>query len=126
MRFRVVVTDGVNTSQDETDEAISVPNKLPDATILSPLLNEAYLPGGLVVLQGIGIDLEDGTLPDENLSWSSDKQGGLGIGPSVGLSSLVTGWHTITLTVTDLLGAESSASVQVFIGYRNYLPLTRK
>lgn len=126
IRFRVVVTDGVNTSQDETDETISVPNKLPTATILSPLLNEAYLPGGLVVLNGIGVDLEDGTLPDENLFWSSNRQGSLATGPSVGLNSLLPGWHTITMTVVDLHGALASSSVQIFIGYRNHLPLIRK
>ena len=126
VRFRVVVTDGVNTNQDETDQAVVVPNKLPVATILSPLVNEAYLPGGLVVLNGIGVDLEDGTLPDENLTWSSNRQGGLGIGPSVGLNSLLPGWHTITLAVVDLNGAPASASLQILIGYRNYLPMTMK
>jgi len=126
VRFRVVVTDGVNTSQDETDQAIVVPNKIPVATILSPLANEAYLPGGLVVLNGIAVDMEDGTLPDENLTWSSDRQGGLGIGPSVGLNSLLAGWHTVTLAVVDLNGAPASTSLQIFIGYRNYLPLARK
>jgi hypothetical protein len=122
VRFRVVVTDGVNTSQDETDEAISVPNKLPNGTILSPITNVAYPPGGLVVLQGMGVDLEDGTIPDENLHWSSDRQGSLGSGPSVGLNTLERGWHTITLTVVDSNGASSIASIQVFIGTQIYLP----
>ncbi len=124
-RFRVVVTDGVNTGFDETDEAISVPNKPPVANILNPQANDSYLPGGLLVLEGIGIDLEDGTLPDGNLTWSDNLQGGLGVGPAVGLNTLQAGWHTITFTVTDSLGAPSSASVNVFIGYRAYLPITR-
>jgi hypothetical protein len=126
VRFRVIVTDGVNTSQDETDEAISIPNKLPVATILNPIVNQAYQPGDLIVLQGMGVDLEDGTLPDEKLSWSSNKQGSLGMGPSVGLTSLVPGWHTITLKVVDQHGASASSSVTIFVGHRINIPNIRR
>ena len=58
VRFRVVATDGINTGFDETDEAISVPNKSPVATILSPVNKQAVRPGELLVLQGIGVDFE--------------------------------------------------------------------
>ena len=80
----------------------------------------------MIVLQGTGQDLEDGTLPDENLTWSSNKQGGLGSGPSLGMNSLQPGLHIITLTATDSFGAKSSSTVQVFIGYRTYSPSVSK
>ena len=52
-----------------------------------------------------------------------NRQGSLGIGPSVGLDSLLPGWHTITLTVVDTHGAPAESSVKILIGYRNFLPL---
>ncbi|HBY95194.1 MAG TPA: hypothetical protein DEP84_14765 [Chloroflexi bacterium] len=123
VRFRVVATDGVNTGYDETDAAISVPNKAPEATITSPVTGQVVTPGELLVLQGIATDLEDGGLPDEALQWSSDRQGSLGTGPSVALNTLESGEHTITLTATDSNGQTASASVQVFVGHRVYLPI---
>ena len=122
VRFRVVVTDGINTSQDETDQSIGIPNKAPMATILSPRAKDTFVPGGLVVLEGTGQDLEDGTLPDGSLSWSSNRQGGMGTGPSLGLNVLQPGWHTLTLTAADSLGVKSTATVQVFIGYQVFSP----
>ncbi len=126
VRFRVVATDGINTGFDETDAAISIPNKLPMATILTPTNHQLFQPGALVVLQGIGIDMEDGTLPDEALTWSSNVQGSLGDGPSVPLNSLQKGPHTITLTATNSLGASSATTMTIYIGFRSYLPNVAK
>jgi hypothetical protein len=126
VRFRVVATDGVNTGFDETDHAISIPNQKPTATILSPENGAIHPPGALVVLQGMGNDMEDGTLAEEALSWSSDVQGGLGSGPSVALNALSPGKHTITLTVTDSFGFSSSASVSITIAHPVYLPAMRR
>jgi len=91
VRFRVIATDGVLTGVDETDQAISTPNKAPQASILNPVEKGIYLPGALVVLQGIATDMEDGTLPGEALKWSSDLQGSLGSGPSLALNNLFPG-----------------------------------
>jgi hypothetical protein len=121
-RFRVVATDGVNTGFDETDQAISIPNQAPQAVILNPENGSSYLPGSLVVLEGIGTDMEDGTLPDEALTWTSDVQGSLGIGPSLPLNVLSFGTHLITLTVVDSYGIPSTSSVTIEIAYRTYLP----
>ena len=77
-------------------------------------------------MQGTATDLEDGGLPDEALSWSSDKQGGLGIGPSVALNVLTAGTHLITLSVNDSQGHVTNATVSVFVGYKVYLPVILK
>ena len=61
-------------------------------------------PGDLLLATGMGSDLEDGTLPDEALAWSSDRQGVLGSGPSLAVNTLQPGRHTITLTVHDSAG----------------------
>jgi len=120
-RFRVVASDGVNTGFAET-AAVSIPNKPPVPTISEPAEGKTFSPGSLVVLQGIAVDLEDGTLNDAALRWSSDRQGALGIGPSLPINTLAPGAHTIKLQVQDSAGVTGAASVHIFIGYKNYLP----
>jgi hypothetical protein len=122
----VAATDGVNTAVDETDQAITIPNQAPTATILSPINGSVTVPGGLVVLQGSGTDMEDGTLADERLVWSSDRQGELGIGPSVPLNTLEAGKHVLTLTVTDSYGIPAQASVEIEIAYPLFVPLVEQ
>lgn len=112
-RFRVVATDGVNIGFDETDERIGVPNKVPQVIIMTPQSGSRYAPGGLVILQGLATDLEDGSLPDEALEWSSDLQGSLGTGSLLPLNTLEVGQHTITLSATD--GDLQSAGATVVI-----------
>jgi hypothetical protein len=126
VRFRVVVTDGLNTAFDETDQTLSVPNKAPFGTVLNPLDNSFFRVGQLVVLQGMGVDLEDGTLPDGSLTWASNKDGTLGIGPSLPINSLSRGKHTITFTVIDSNGVSTVLPFTIFVGDQLYMPqLTR-
>jgi hypothetical protein len=124
VRFRVVASDGFNMSYAETPAAINVPNKAPQATIASPVTNQFVLADSLLVMQGIGLDLEDGTLPGASLVWSSHRQGTLGIGANLPTNILATGQHTITLTVQDSLGQPASAAVSIFVGTSQvFLPL---
>jgi len=58
-RFRVIASDGVNIGFDETDGPISVPDKAPFAVITHPVAGQSFIPGALVVLQGMGADLEE-------------------------------------------------------------------
>ena len=124
-RFRVVATDGVNTGMGETPEAIQVPNKAPMAVLLEPT-GSIFAPGVVVVLRGSATDLEDGSVPEEKLSWSSNVQGSLGTGYEVAINTLTPGPHTLTLTAVDSQGISGSASVNVFVGYGNYLPAVQR
>jgi len=126
VRFRVVATDGLHTAYDETDAAITVPNKAPVVVITNPVSGQAFAPGALVVFQGTATDLEDGALSEAALHWSSDRQGSLGIGSSLAVNTLQPGEHTVTLTATDRYGQTASATVTVFVGHRVYLPLLRR
>jgi len=123
-RFRVIATDGVNTAFDETPAPIDIPNKAPLVVISDPTDKAVFNPGALVVLKGSATDLEDGSLAYEALHWTSDRQGSLGIGPSLPLTTLETGWHEITLSVVDSLGIPASDSRMIFIGHRIVLPFT--
>jgi hypothetical protein len=126
-RFRVVATDGVNVGFDETNAPISVPDKLPIAEITDPgPAGKVVAPGDLLLATGMGSDLEDGTLPDEALAWSSDRQGVLGSGPSLAVNTLLPGRHTITLTVHDSAGQAATTTAQVLVGTRVALPIQRR
>jgi uncharacterized repeat protein (TIGR01451 family) len=124
--FRVVANDGVLTGDDETDFPINVPDKAPVALITSPASSGALENGTLLVLQGTGVDFEDGTLPDVSMSWSGDRVGALGTGPSMPVPGLLPGWHVFTLTVTDSTGKSSSSTASVYVGAMSYLPLVER
>ncbi len=121
-RFRVVASDGINTGMAETPAAIEVPNKAPQPVILEPVERGIYSPGSVVVMRGGASDMEDGTIPDSKLVWSSDRQGEIGIGSAIPINTLEPGEHTITLTATDSLGIASSTSKTIFVGFGIYLP----
>ena len=120
-RFRVVATDGVNIGIGES-APVSIPNQAPYAVIVNPENGGAYSSGNLVIFSGSGVDMEDGRIPDGQLAWSSNRQGALGVGPSLPVNTLQPGQHTITLTATDANGQSGTATINVFIGERLYLP----
>jgi hypothetical protein len=122
-RFRVVASDGVNIGDDES-APVSVPDKLPMPIIAGPADASDLAVGDLLVLEGFAADLEDGTLPDAALSWASDRQGALGTGPTVPVSGLQPGEHTITLTAVDSAGQSASATAKIYVGARVFLPVT--
>ena len=82
-----------------------------------------------MALVGSAIDLEDGTLPDAALAWTSSLSGTLGTGHLLHVTDLVTGTHVITLTATDSTGHAATAVQRVRISplWRDvYLPLVLK
>ena len=113
----MIASDGANTGQDQSDAAFSVSKKPPQIYITNPT-GGMVPPESAVLLEGLGIDLEDGNLADSDLQWSSNKDGALGSGASLIVSKLGLGLHTITLTGKDSDGNSVTASVQVFVGYR--------
>ena len=81
------------------------------------------------MLVGEGFDIEDGVLPDSGLSWSSDRQGALGVGAQRAVTDLQEGTHAITLRVVDSDGQSGTATVTVYVGVRItnlYLPIVLK
>jgi len=87
-------------------------NALPVATITVPSDNAVV--SSPVNLEGSASDTEDGSIPSEQLSWSSDVSGNLGTGNSL-QSSLPSGLHAITLTATDSNGAFGTTLVHITI-----------
>jgi len=113
--FSVIATDGVNTGKDESNAVFYVPNKVPQAQIISPGDNSSFSDMQTIVLVGEAFDREDGYLDDKSVQWSSDKQGVLGFNSSISATELMPGDHTITLTAKDKNGAVTNASIRVHI-----------
>ncbi len=126
-------------SSGGTTASCSVPlssNKLPTATITTPVVNAKYNAGQTISFSGTGTDPEDGTLPASAFSWSvvfhhnththpflgpiTGKTGDSFVVPNTGeLADDV--WYRIYLTVTDSKGAKSEVYRDV---YPNVVTLT--
>ncbi len=102
----VRVTDGFNVEEAASD-IFSVDDKPPTALILT---NQSEVSeGGVVQLEGVGYDPEDGALNGGALTWFVD-------GEPVGNGSVVTvnlteGKHSVTLRATDSAGHVSEAKL---------------
>ena len=111
--FRILATDGVNTTTDDQDAPMSISNKRPTATILSPAQDTQFAAGQAILLEGEGIDLEDGNLQELALIWRSSSLRSLGKGSRLSLAGLPAGRHTLTLEAEDSAGATGVDMVEI-------------
>jgi hypothetical protein len=123
--IRVIGSDGVNTTADQSDAPIAVAGRAPQAAIVSPADYARVPPGGLVTLLGDAYDPETGTLGGAALVWESDRDGQLGTGAMLVIAAqeLSPGQHLITLRATDLAGLTGAASVHLDLQQRIFLPV---
>ncbi len=132
-RIKVMVSDGFYSAESLPGAAFTIANKPPTAVIISPPDGADFTVGPKVVLEGMGVDLEDKTLGDSALSWTSSKDGALGTGQLLE-ANLSVGTHTITLTAKDSGGLTATATIQVSVsaptavtgGGRLFLPFVRR
>jgi hypothetical protein len=122
-RVRVVASDGLLTAQDDSDEPFTVARKPPQAAIDWPADGRSFRPGEVVMLSGYAWDPEDGPLPDASLTWESDRDGFLGDGDELVVTTLSSGRHVITMTATDSDGQADQVSVSIAVQGGVYLPL---
>ncbi|PID73645.1 MAG: hypothetical protein CSB33_02540 [Desulfobacterales bacterium] len=94
---------------------IYVGNTAPAVTISSPPDARRFAEGEAITFSGWAEDAEDGEIPPENLKWTSDRDGDLGTGQTVTVSSL-RGVHVVTLEATDSHGSAGKKSVTVTVG----------
>jgi hypothetical protein len=123
--IRLLASDGVNTTSDQSDARFTLQGRGPQASILRPADGAYLAPDDVLVLAGEAYDPEDGNLDDPALIWESDRDGQLGNGGLLTLAaqSLTPGLHQITLKATDNDGMAGSASVHIVVAQRLYLPL---
>jgi len=127
VRIRVLASDGFHTTSADSPP-FSVPTKAPDVYVAAPGEGALLPPERALYLNGSAYDPEDGPLSDAALSWWSDRDGLLGRGATVIVPGLTLspGWHTITLRAADNDGKIGSASINLFVGHRAYLPIILK
>ena len=106
---RIFANDGLHAAMAQTQTPFSVPNNAPSALILAPGAHRLFVGEQQIILEGTGIDQEDGRLTGESLVWRSNRNGILGTGETLVLSAdnLAEGKHTITLEATDRNGNSS-------------------
>jgi hypothetical protein len=121
-RFRVIATDGLRTASDDSDASLTVAVKLPEVYIHTPISGQTIDPNSSVLLMGSAYDMEDGSYSGSSLRWESDVDGDLGTGQTV-VARLSPGQHQISLSVTDSDDYTTTQSVDVYVGYRTFLPI---
>jgi PKD repeat protein len=97
----------VRSSGDAGDQS-------PLVTISEPTDGFSALQGTAIVFAATAGDPEDGDL-SASIGWSSDVDGGIGNGPSISVSALSTGSHTISAQVEDSAANPGSDSIGVEI-----------
>ena len=115
-RLQVRASDGYHMSRDSLPFSFQVPNAPPEA-VITTASGDRYIADQLVLLDGVGFDLEDGVLNGSSLTWSSTHDGRLGTGSRLNLEAnqLSEGQHTITLTARDSAGATTVESIMLTI-----------
>ena len=87
-------------------------NAPPSVEIVQPIPNATFVEGDEVTLAAMATDLEDGDL-SATVSWSSDRDGHLGTGGVLVVSTLSPGAHHLTARAQDASGASGSATVDI-------------
>jgi hypothetical protein len=108
--FQVVASAGIRTTVVET-EPFAVPQKPRQAYILSPEPSASFAQGEPVVLRGGGFSPDFGTTEFEDVVWTSNVDGVIGVGHEVVAYRLSSGQHKINLSFPDGVGGEASTSV---------------
>ncbi|MCK4347036.1 MAG: right-handed parallel beta-helix repeat-containing protein, partial [Thermoplasmatales archaeon] len=105
--------NGVIDERKDPDSIIT--DYAPTATILSPVNNSVYLYGDEIAFNGTGTDLEEGTLTNSSLLWSSSINGVIGTGNDFNTTNLSVGVHLIELMVNDSSGQIGMDNVTITV-----------
>jgi hypothetical protein len=124
-KVRVIVSDGVNTSQADSAGFFSVPNRPPTVQMMTPQGNATFGYGQLISLSGAAMDIEDGALPESAYAWYSNQDGFLGNGSSLDADLETIGIHIITLRATDADGASSVVTRTLVLSDDVMIPTAR-
>ena len=113
--FRVWASDGIHTASDRSNGTFTVPNHSPAVQIIEPASDITVAISQTVGLVGDAFDPDTGTMEDEQLTWSSNRDGSLGTGPLASIATLSVGKHVITLTGDDGEGGVDTDTVRVTV-----------
>lgn len=118
-KIRVLASDGINQGEGTSYKPFSKKGQPPFASILNPDGAAVFDYGETVILEAIGSDREDSAIAEENLIWSSDREGRIGTGWVCGITGdppvLSPGQHVIELTARDSEGMRATDQVPIYI-----------
>ena len=114
--FRFDQVTLTNFSQQGPDAQSNVcdGNTAPSVTIASPADGASFQEGDAIGFSASASDTEDGDLT-ASIAWSSDKDGSIGSGASLNLSTLSANAHVITAAVTDSGSLSGSDSISITV-----------
>ncbi len=111
---RVIASDGFNTTLAEVS-GLSLPvENAPKIKIVGNKTSE-YQEGSLVILQASVYDREDGILTDEEVLWTSNRDGALSKSATLQTANLSPGAHRLTVRATDTSGLTSEDHIEINI-----------
>jgi len=123
-KIRVIVTDGFNTTQDDSDATFAIADHPPVVMISAPGSSVNFASGATITFNGLATD-EDPVLPDTSYVWSYDSIN-FGSGPEVE-AILPDGVHQVTLEVVDSKGNIGTYTMVVLVNaVQLYLPLIQR
>lgn len=126
-RFKILVSDGVNTGDDISDGLLDVPGSPPDLLVMSPNDNTIVPYGAGLTFEVSATDVEDGILADDALTWASDRDGVIGDGELLSVETLSLGVHRVTVTARDSDSMTSQKQITIIVrGATNWLPMVLK
>ncbi len=109
--IRVRVSDGFDLAESMNSSFFELADASPTVSIVSPSDGRQFLQYNEVMLRAVAADPEDGALGGANVSWSSDRDGNLGSGDTLLLTSLSVGVHTIDVIATDSALHQATAQI---------------
>lgn len=117
---RHVITASATDSRRMTTTrsvTITITNEPPTVGISAPEAGSRFFVGETVTFIGTSFDRNEPgfVLPDDNMRWSSSRDGALGTGHRLETSAMTIGSHTVTLTGTDTSGRSDAETVSVWI-----------
>ena len=111
--LRTLSADDIAAAQSLYGSGSTPANTAPSVTISSPASGTNVANGASVTFTGSATDTQDGSLTS-GLAWSSNIDGSIGLGGSFS-RVLSAGTHTVTATVVDAGGLQTSKQVTVTV-----------
>jgi hypothetical protein len=118
-QLRITATDGVN-AVSATSATFTVPPKPPEIFIGKLEWGTNYEYGAEVLLEAEAYDLKDQWLPDNQIVWSSNLNGVLGVGSALVVENLKAGKHIITASATNSSGLTATAQTGLTVSICNF------
>jgi hypothetical protein len=93
-------------------------NNPPVLNVSAPSEGASFAVGAAVSLSATATDTEDGNIAN-GVAWSSSRDGALGTGASLSISTLTAGAHVITASITDSGGKSATQTRNITVAVPN-------